>query len=151
MRANPRASQAKRDQYVEANGLYPGFSGMLRGYKEWLCAFVQGPGQWPRSLKGNSDVWSGTGALRYSMMNTLRLGGIAAVLGISIGIGLGIVASRRAGGYLDSTINSTAFFVGAVPPFVSGVVLQLLFAVTLEFGSRRSVSTRPGTRASTCC
>jgi peptide/nickel transport system permease protein len=131
MRANPRASKAKQEQYIEANGLYPGFSGMLRGYREWLFAFVQGPGAWPRSLKGNSDVWGGTGGLRYSMMNTLRLAGIASVCGITIGISLGVLASRRAGGYLDTAINSSAFFVGAVPPFVSGVVLQLIFAVQL--------------------
>jgi peptide/nickel transport system permease protein len=131
MRSNPRASRAKREQFIEANALYPGFSGMLRGYREWLFAFVQGPGEWPRSLKGNADVWGGTGGLRYSMMNTLRLAGIASVLGISVGIGFGILASRRPGGVLDTVINAVAFFVGAVPPFVSGVVFQLFFAVQL--------------------
>lgn len=128
MRANPRASAAKREQYVEANGLYPGFDGMLRGYKEWLFAFVQGPDNWPRAIKGGSEVWP---TLKYAIANTLRLAGIAAVLGISLGISLGILASRRPGGWLDSMINSSAFFVGAVPPFVSGVVLQLIFAVQL--------------------
>jgi peptide/nickel transport system permease protein len=128
MRANPRASERKREQYIEANGLYPGFTGYLRGYKEWLFNFIQGPSHWPRSIKGGGEVWP---TLRYSIFNTLRLAGIALVLGIGLGITLGIVASRRPGGWLDSTINSSAFFVGAVPPFVSGVVLQLVFAVSL--------------------
>ena len=131
LRANPRASDKKVEQFKEANSLYPGFGGMIRGYREWLWDFVRGPSKWPRSLKGGADVWGGTGGLRYSMMNTLRLAGIASVLGISLGIGLGILASRKAGGWLDTTINSSAFFVGAVPPFVSGVVLQLVFAVQL--------------------
>lgn len=131
LKANPRASEAKKQQYIEANGLYPGFKGYLRGYKEWLWGFIQGPSHWPRSIKGNAEVWPGPGGLKYSIANTLRLAGISAVLGMGLGIGLGILASRRPGGYLDTFINSTAFFVGAVPPFVSGVVLQLVFAVQL--------------------
>src|SRR5690606_20490583 len=101
MRANPRASAAKRQQFVEANGLYPGIDGVIRGYREWLWAFVQGPSHWPRSLKGNAEVWP---LMKYSLGNTLRLYGVAAVLGISLGIGLGILASRRPGGWLDTLI-----------------------------------------------
>ena len=53
--------------------------------------------------------------LRYSFFNTLRLAGTAAVLGIGIGIGVGILASRKPGGWLDSFVNTTAFFVGGIP------------------------------------
>ena len=127
MRANPRASAAKRAQYVQANGLYPGFGGMVRGYREWMWRFVRGPQHWSRSLKGG-EVYP---LLRYSIFNTLRLAGIASVIGIVTGVGLGIIASRRPGGIVDSAINSFAFVLAAIPPFVSAVLLQLTFAVSL--------------------
>jgi peptide/nickel transport system permease protein len=127
-RANPRASQAKIDQYIAVNGLYDGFWGYIRGYWEWLVNFVQGPDQWSRSIKGRALVWP---PLRYAIFNTLRLAGIAAVLGISLGLWLGIAAAKRPGGWFDTTVNTVAFFLGSIPPFVSAVVLQLVFAVKL--------------------
>jgi peptide/nickel transport system permease protein len=128
LRANPRASDKKVEQYKQVNGLYEGFWGYVRGYREWLWKFVQGPDQWPRSIKGSADVWP---SLRYSFFNTLRLAGSAAVIGIGVGLFFGVVAGKRPGGYIDSFVNTTAFFVGSVPPFVSAVILQLAFAVQL--------------------
>ena len=127
-RANPRASKAKIAQYREVNGLYDGFWGYVRGYKEWLWRFLQGPEEWSRSIKGRAEVWP---PLRYAIFNTLRLAGIAAVLGVGLGLLLGVMAAKRPGGWFDTTVNTGAFFLGSIPPFVSGVVLQLVFAVTL--------------------
>jgi len=127
-RANPRASKAKLAEYREINGLYDGFFGYLRGYKEWGWRFVRGPDEWSRSIKGRADVYS---PLRYAFFNTLRLGLVSAVFGISIGLFLGVLAARRPGGWFDTTVNTAAFFLGSIPPFVSGVVLQLIFAVQL--------------------
>jgi peptide/nickel transport system permease protein len=127
-RANPRASDKKIQQYIEVNGLYEGFGGYIRGYFEWLWAFIQGPDQWPRSIKGSGEVWP---TLRYSLFNTLRLAGTAAVIGIGIGLFFGVVAGKRPGTWIDSLVNTTAFFVGSVPPFVSAILLQLAFAVQL--------------------
>ena len=105
-----------------------GFGGYIRGYFEWLWAFVQGPDQWPRSIKGSGEVWP---TLRYSLFNTLRLAGTAAVIGIGIGLFFGVVAGKRPGTWIDSLVNTTAFFVGSIPPFVSAILLQLAFAVQL--------------------
>jgi peptide/nickel transport system permease protein len=127
-RANPRAGKARTDAFIEANGLYPGFTGYVRGYFEWLGKFVQGPDHWPKSIQGGGEVWE---PLRYSFFNTLRLAGTAAVLGIGIGVSVGILASRKPGGWLDTFVNTTAFFVGGIPPFVSAVIFQLVFAVQL--------------------
>ena len=127
-RANPRASEEKLQQYKDVNGLYEGFGGYIRGYFAWLWAFIQGPDQWPRSIKGSGEVWP---TLRYSLFNTLRLAGTAAFLGIGIGLFFGVVAGKRPGTWIDSTVNSIAFFVGSIPPFVSAVILQLAFAVQL--------------------
>ena len=87
--------------------------------------------------------------MRYSFFNTLRLAGTAAVLGVGIGVGLGILASRKPGGWLDTVVNTTAFFVGGFPPFVSAVIFQLAFAVQLG-GSRLPACTRRAIKASTC-
>ena len=127
-RANPRAGEARTQQFIEDNGLYPGVGGYIRGYFEWLGKFLQGPDAWPKSIQGQGDVWE---PLRYSFFNTLRLAGTAAVIGVSIGIGVGILASRKPGGWLDAFVNTTAFFLGGIPPFVSAVILQLVFAVQL--------------------
>jgi peptide/nickel transport system permease protein len=128
MRANPRASKAKIADYREVNGLYDGFGGFLRGYKEWGWRFLRGPSQWSRSIKGRSEVWP---PLRYAIFNSLRLGIVAAIVGIGVGLSLGILAARRPGGWFDTSMNTGAFFLGSIPPFVSGVVLQLVFAVQL--------------------
>jgi peptide/nickel transport system permease protein len=127
-RANPRATKAKLEEYREINGLYDGFWGYLRGYKEWGWRFLSGPDEWSRSIKGRADVY---GPLRYAFFNTLRLGIVSAVLGIGIGLVLGVLAARRPGGLFDTSVNTGAFFLGSIPPFVSGVVLQLIFAVQL--------------------
>ena len=127
-RANPRASEEKIDEFIETNGLYPGVRGYIRGYFEWLGKFIQGPDSWPKSIVGQGQVWE---PLRYSFFNTLRLAGTAAVLGIGIGISVGILASRKPGGWLDTAVNTTAFFVGGIPPFVSAVIFQLVFAIQL--------------------
>ncbi len=127
-RANPRASEEKIAQFREVNGLYEGFGGYVRGYFQWLSRFVQGPDNWSRSIKGGGDVYT---PLRYSFFNTLRLAGTAAFLGISIGLFFGVVAGKRPGTWIDGLVNSIAFFVGSIPPFVSAILLQLAFAVQL--------------------
>ncbi|MBI4885417.1 MAG: ABC transporter permease [Actinobacteria bacterium] len=127
-RANPRATRAKVEQYLAVNGLYEGFGGFIKGYFQWLWRFVQGPDHWPRSIKGRALVYP---PLRYSIFNTLRLAGIASVIGWGIGLTVGVLAARKPGSWFDSLANTTAFFLGAIPPFVSGVALQLIFAVEL--------------------
>ena len=127
-KANPRATPEQVDQFKKDNSLYPGFRGYVRGYFEWLGNFLRGPDHWPKSIQGGGEVWE---PLRHSFFNTLRLAGTAAVLGIGFGVSVGVLASRKPGGWLDTCVNTTAFFVGGIPSFVSAVFLQLVFAVQL--------------------
>lgn len=127
-RANTRVTAAKIQEYRDVNFLYDGFTGWVRGYFRWLWAFVQGPDQWPRTIKGRALVYP---RLRYSIFNTLRLGAATVIIGISLGLLLGTLAARRPGGFFDTVVNFCAYFLGAIPPFVSGVALQLIFAVQL--------------------
>ncbi|MDO8364502.1 MAG: ABC transporter permease [Actinomycetota bacterium] len=127
-RNNTRVTPAKIQQYKNANFLYDGAWGYVRGYFRWLWQFAHGPDEWQRTIKGRSLVWP---ELRGAIFNTLRLAGVAAVLGISLGLSLGTLAARKPGGIFDTVVNMLAYFAGAIPPFVSGVVLQLVFAVEL--------------------
>jgi peptide/nickel transport system permease protein len=123
-RSNPRANEAKIKQYEELNNLYPGIGGYFRGYWGWLQGFVTG--DWPRSIKGRRQVWP---ELKDAMANSLRLGLVASVIGITFGLGLGIFAALRPGSLRDTSVNTGAFVAFSIPPYVSAVLLQLLFAV----------------------
>jgi peptide/nickel transport system permease protein len=124
LRVNQRASEKKIQQYIETNGLYEGVGGYLRGYVQWLGGFLTG--DWPRSIKGSREVWP---EFKDSMMNTLRLGLTSSVIGITIGLGIGIFVALKPGSLRDSTTNTFAFIAVSTPPYVSALVLQLVFAV----------------------
>lgn len=120
-RINPRASKAKIAEYIEVNGLDPNF---VRGYLRWLGNFVTL--DWPRSIKGSREVWP---QLKDALANTIRLGVAASAVGIIFGLALGILAALRPGGRRDVAVNTAAFVGISIPPYVSAILLQLLFAV----------------------
>ena len=120
-RINPRASKAKIEQYIEVNGLDPNF---VRGYFRWLGNFVTL--DWPRSIKGSREVWP---QLKDALANTIRLGVAASGVGIVIGLALGVFAALRPGGRRDVAVNAAAFVGISIPPYVSAILFQLLFAV----------------------
>jgi peptide/nickel transport system permease protein len=123
-RSNARATQAQVDAFKEANGLYEGFGGYVHGYFKWLGQFLTG--DWPNSIKGNQPVWP---ELKDALANSIRLGGIAAIVGIVVGCSFGIVAALRPGSLRDGGVNTTALVMLSIPPFVSAVLLQMVFAV----------------------
>jgi ABC-type dipeptide/oligopeptide/nickel transport system permease component len=63
LRLNPRATQAKIQQYKEANGLV---GTIPQQYFHWLRHFVTG--DWGRSIKGSRPVWP---ELKDALANTL--------------------------------------------------------------------------------
>lgn len=120
-RINPRATKAKIAQYIEVNGLDPNY---VRGYFRWLGNFVTL--DWPRSIKGSREVWP---QLKDALANTIRLGVAASGVGIAIGLALGVFAALRPGGRRDVAVNTAAFVGISIPPYVSAILFQLLFAV----------------------
>lgn len=120
-RINPRASKAKIAQYIEVNGLDPNY---VRGYFRWLGNFVTL--DWPRSIKGSREVWP---QLKDALANTIRLGVSASGVGIVVGLALGVFAALRPGGRRDVAVNTAAFVGISIPPYVSAILFQLLFAV----------------------
>ena len=126
LRQNARASKAKVQQYRDVNGLYDGPWGYVRGYFKWLSNFVKGPDHWARTIKGSRKVFP---ELKDALANSLVLGGAATVVGITIGLALGVFVALRPGSLRDAATNTGAFVALSFPPFVSGILLQLLFAV----------------------
>ncbi len=124
LRSNQRAGQARIDAYIEQNGLYEGAGGYVKGYFKWLGGFLTG--NWPNSIKGNREVWPN---LKDALGNSVRLAGIGAALGIVIGCSLGVYAALRPGSLRDGSVNTTALVMLSIPPFVSAVILQMVFAV----------------------
>jgi peptide/nickel transport system permease protein len=124
LRSNQRASQAKIDEYIEINGLYEGFGGYIKGYFQWLGGFLTG--DWPNSIKGNREVWPN---LKDAMANSLRLAGIASLVGITVGITFGVFAALKPGSLRDAGINTTALVMLSIPPFISAILLQMVFGV----------------------
>ena len=120
-RINPRATKAKIEQYIQVNGLDPNY---VRGYFRWLGNFVTL--DWPRSIKGSREVWP---QLKDALANTIRLGVAASGVGIIVGLALGVFAALRPGGRRDVAVNTAAFVGISIPPYVSAILFQLLFAV----------------------
>jgi peptide/nickel transport system permease protein len=123
VRVNPRATPEKIQQYREVNGL---IGTPPEQYFRWLHHFVTG--NWGNSIKGNRPVWP---EMKNALANTLVLGIAAVVVGVSIGLGIGILAAMRPYSKFDTAATTGAFVGFSIPPFVSAVILQLVFAVYL--------------------
>jgi peptide/nickel transport system permease protein len=121
LRTNPRASKEKIEQYKSVNGLS---SNYVLGYFHWLKNFVTF--NWPRSIKGSREVWP---ELKDAMANTIRLGAFATVVGVSIGLFVGMFAALKPGSRRDVAVNTGAFLGVSVPPYITAVLFQLVFAV----------------------
>jgi peptide/nickel transport system permease protein len=123
-RSNARATEAQIQTFKDANGLYEGFGGYIHGYFKWVGQFLTG--NWPNSIKGNAPVWP---ELKDAMANSMRLGGIAVCISVLVGCTFGIIAALRPGSLRDGGVNTTALVMLSIPPFVSAVILQMVFAV----------------------
>jgi len=62
-----------------------------------------------------------------------KIGGIAFILAVLVGVGFGIMAALRQNTWLDYLLMSTAMFGVVVPSFVLAPVLTLIFAIALHW------------------
>ncbi|MFA6112898.1 MAG: ABC transporter permease [Sphingomonas sp.] len=63
---------------------------------------------------------------------SLTLGGLALLLALALGIGAATFAGTHAGGWADRAIMTVATLLTAVPTFVTGPALALVFALWLQ-------------------
>ncbi|WP_311879102.1 ABC transporter permease [Microbacterium forte] len=64
---------------------------------------------------------------------TLQLTVPAFIVSTSVGLSVGVFAALHRGKWLDRVLSSTSVILGAIPSFALGVVLVLVFAVTLRW------------------
>jgi peptide/nickel transport system permease protein len=71
--------------------------------------------------------------LRDAAVGTIALALTSVVLSIGVGIPLGIAVARRPGGVLDRLTHAVAMVLISAPPYVTALVLLLVFAVRLRW------------------
>jgi peptide/nickel transport system permease protein len=123
LRTNPRATAEMVDAYKEANGLV---GSTPEQYVRWLGNFFTL--NWGNSIKGNTPVLPD---LRQALGRSLVLGITASVVGITIGLGIGILSALRQYSKFDTGATGAAFVGISLPPFVTAVLLQVFFAIML--------------------
>jgi peptide/nickel transport system permease protein len=95
-------------------------------YGDWIGGFVTG--DWGESQLLGAPVRS---LVSERLKNSLILGGFALLLIIPLSIGLGVLAALHYGKFLDRLISVTGLSLIALPEFVAGVILLVVFAVEL--------------------
>jgi peptide/nickel transport system permease protein len=123
LRINTRATPEMVEEYKQVHGLV---GSTPEQYFHWLGNFVTL--QWGNSIKGNRPVWPD---LKAAMANSLVLGLTASFVGMTVGIGIGVLAALRQYSKFDTATTGAAFIGISMPPFVSAVLLQILFAVLI--------------------
>ena len=97
-------------------------------FGQWLFKAAQG--DLGKSVLTGESV---TGALANRLPVSLQLTIYAQLMSLAIAVPLGIWAGYKANTPIDRWISSGAFAVLAVPHFVLGLILILLFAITLRW------------------
>jgi peptide/nickel transport system permease protein len=118
--ADPRAVKALNHQLGVDRPLYI-------QYLSWLGGALHG--DFGNSLSFRTPVGD---LLRRAVLNSLKLGAVAFVIVVPLGILGGIVASLNRDKFLDRLISVTGLSSVAMPEFVTGIVLILLFGITLR-------------------
>jgi len=97
-------------------------------YLQWLGSLLQG--DLGTSLTTGKPVID---MIAPRLENTLFLAGIAALVAVPLAIGLGLVAARFQGSWLDKTISISTLAAISMPEFFVGYILIFFFAVKLRW------------------
>ena len=71
--------------------------------------------------------------IRAALINSVKLAALAFVIVVPLGIFGGVIAALHAGRGTDRAISVTGLSLSSVPEFVSGIVLIVVFGVTLKW------------------
>src|SRR6188472_13871 len=119
----PFASQADVDRLNHQLGVD---RPVVTQYLDWISSFLHG--DLGTSLQYQVPVWS---LLQDSLVNSLKLAAEAFVLVVPLSILGGVIAALRRDRLTDRAITITGLSVTAVPEFVSGIFLIVIFGVLL--------------------
>jgi peptide/nickel transport system permease protein len=95
-------------------------------YANWLGRFVRG--DWGTTATLGEPVRP---LVLDRLGNSLLLAAYALALAVPAAVALGLLAARRRGRTLDATVSATAVSLLAMPEFVIGTILSIVFAVEL--------------------
>ena len=95
-------------------------------YADWLSGFVRG--DWGTSAALQQPVRP---LVLDRLGNSLLLALYALALAVPAALTLGMLAARRRGRALDAAVSATAVSLLAMPEFVVGTILSIVFAVEL--------------------
>jgi peptide/nickel transport system permease protein len=96
-------------------------------YVAWLIGFLRG--DWGRSLALQVPV---ADLVLSRTINSFVLAGLALAITVPLSVTLGLLAALRHGRLTDRAINLIGLSGLAIPEFVSGVLLIVLFSLTLH-------------------
>jgi peptide/nickel transport system permease protein len=97
-------------------------------YWRWLTRVVQG--DLGNSLATRRPV---LGEIRGALGNTFMLAISAAIVGFTLGVGLGTIAAFFQGRWLDKVASATAISGVSLPHYWVGIVLIIIFSVELNW------------------
>ena len=105
--------------------------GLDRPFYVWYITWIWGVlhGDFGRSMIDGSTV---TSHIFDRLPNTLELTGTAILIGVLIAIPVGVIGALRRGTKTDHTMTVVSVAGFAVPQFWMGLILILIFSVTLE-------------------
>ncbi len=97
-------------------------------YLHWLVAMLRG--DWGFSFTSRMDV--GTLILQR-LPTTLLVIGSSQILALAIALPVGVLAATRPYSIFDQVANTLAFIGFSLPPFFTGLLLILLFSISLDW------------------
>ncbi len=100
---------------------------LLVQYWNWLHNFLTG--NWGTSILYGTSVSSLVGA---RLVASLQLAAVAMIIIVPVSIMAGVAAGLREGGVTDRLITTVGLSLTAIPEFVSGVILLVIFGVSLN-------------------
>lgn len=121
----PYATAAQVQLWNEQHGLV---GPLLDRYLHWITGFVTG--DWGESIVYGQPA---SELILSRLGNSLLLGLFAFVILVPIALALGALQAYREGGRTDRTITVLLLSLSAIPEFVIGVVLLIVFAVGLDW------------------
>jgi len=101
---------------------------LLERYGSWVGGFVTG--DWGESPVLNVPVFA---TVMKALGNSLLLAALALVIIVPTAIALGVFAGLRKDSLIDRGITISTLSLTVIPEFVSGVILLVIFAVTLKW------------------
>jgi peptide/nickel transport system permease protein len=98
-------------------------------YMSWLSGFVQGDfGYSAASLAAGGPPTRVSKIVVPRLVSSALLAGITAAFLVPLGLVFGVIAATKAGRALDHTVSTAALVLIALPEFVTGTLLILVFA-----------------------